>query len=145
MEAEDLLYASGAPTAKFKSIGDFVKGVVCAKPETKQSTDIDGKPKFYDDGQPMWDVIITLQTDERDDAISDDDGRRRVYVSGKMLGAVKAALREAGARGSIEGGTLVIRYVGDGEATRKGYNAPKLYEAKFKVGKPGPAVDPLDL
>lgn len=139
-----LLMGSGSPSAKFDNIGDAVRGEILAV-ETKQQTDLDGKPKFWDDGNPMWQVVVTLQTDERDPEIGDDEGKRNVYLKGSnkyasTSKAVADAVRAAGAAKLEVGGTLALQYVGDGERTKSGFNPPKLYQAAYK-----PPVAGVDL
>lgn len=133
--ANDLLTRSGAPSAKFPTIGTTCKGTVLGAEKTQQ-TDIKGTPKFWDNGDPMYQVVVTLQTDERDPAIDDDNGERRVFVKGQMLTAVKGALKAAGASGLEIGGTLAVRYESDG-TPKPGQSAPKQYVAQYQ---PAPAV-----
>lgn len=132
-----LLGAAGAP-AKFPEVGTVVKGKVLHH-EKRQSKDMDGNLKTWDDGNPVWEVVVTLQTEDRDPSIDDDDGVRRVFVRGQMLKAVRDALTKAQWRESLEGGTLGVKYVGDGEAARKGFSPPKIYRAVFEP--PAPADD----
>lgn len=137
--AMDLLAPSGIPSAKFAAHGDSVEGAVKSA-EKKQQTDIDGNLKTWDNGDPMWQVVITLQTDERDADIEDDDGRRRLFAKGKMLEAIKAALTESKLT-LTEDLWLKVMYYADGEPTKKGYTAPKLFKAK---AKPAAVVADLD-
>ena len=142
-DVNDFLNQSGAPAAKFPEIGTTVKGTVIAA-EVKQQTDMDtGQPLTWDNGDPRMQLIVTLQTDERDPDLNDDDGTRRLFAKGNMLTAIKAAVKKANAR--LEpGGTLVVKYSGDGEQKKRGFNPPKLYEAAYKAGAPQQAdVDSL--
>lgn len=127
---EDFLSTGGAPVAKFPTPGTTVKGTV-ESAVVSQQTDIDGTPKTWDDGNPRMQIVVTLQTDER--TLDDDDGKRRVFVKGQMLTALKDALRVAGAKSPEVGGTLAIQYKEDGEQKRAGFNAPKIYVAKYKA------------
>lgn len=139
-EANDLLMSSGAPSVKFPTIGTMVKGTVMSAKRTQQ-TDLDNNPKTFDNGDPMWQVVITLQTDERDAEIADDTGERRLYAKGQMLTAVREALKKAGAGQLDVGGTLAVVYEADGEKKNAGYNAPKLYRAQYQA--PTLAADDL--
>lgn len=130
----DLLAPSGK-TAKFETVGTLHKGVVVAR-EQRQQRDMDGKPKYWDDGGAMMEVVLTIQTDERDDA--GDDGIRKLYVRGQMLKAVKAAVSAAQAPTVDIGGTIAIKYDSDGEASKPGFTPPKLYSAQYRP----PAVTP---
>src|SRR4051794_6202440 len=93
--ADQFLMGGGVASAKFERIGDFVVGTVAEEPEVRQQTDLTtGTLKVWDDGRPMLQLVVTLQTEQRDGA--DDDGLRRVYVKGKSLtDAVRDAVRKA--------------------------------------------------
>lgn len=136
---EFLLGAAGAP-AKFNVVGTVVQGRVLHH-EKRQSRDMDGNLKTWDDGNPVWEVVVTLQTETRDPEIEDDDGVRRVFVRGQMLKAVRDALVKCGWRQSLLGGTLGVKYTGDGIASRNGFSPPKQYAAKFEPPAP---VDDFD-
>ena len=97
-----------------------------------------GNPKVFDNGDPMMQVCFTLETEERDPANEDDDGLRKVYAKGQMLDAVRQAIRKAKHNGSLVGGVLAVKYEGNGEPPRAGFNAPKLYRAQYT------APDPMD-
>lgn len=135
---DGLLNGGGAPSAKFASVGDTVKGSVVSA-ESRQQTDLDGKAKTWDDGSPQMQIIITLDTDERDPSIIDDDGKRRVFVKGKMLTALKEALKDAGAKLEV-GAKLAFQYTGDGTAAKAGYSPPKLYKVAYKAPEPAAVV-----
>lgn len=127
---DQFLMGGGVPSAKFERINDSVVGTITDQ-EVRQQTDLDtNKPLFWDDGRPRMQLVVTLQTDLRDDG--DDDGLRRLYVKGKSLtDAVREAVRLAGARGLETGGRLKVAYVGDGVPSKKGFTAPKLYLAEY--------------
>lgn len=132
--ALDLL-AGGGSSAKFSTIGEVHKGEVVSAVRTQQ-TDFDtGLPKSWDNGDPMWQVVITLQTAERDADDATDDGIRKIYAKGEMLKAIQRGLKEAGATLEV-GGTLAIEYTGDGEAKKRGMSPPKLYRAQYKAPSP---------
>ncbi|ODA69250.1 hypothetical protein [Streptomyces sp. AVP053U2] len=127
-----LMGGSGAPTAKFPTPGTTIGGRITEPPKVEQQRDIQsGEAKFWSDGNPMMQLVVTVQTDQRDPAIEDDDGRRRIFVKGQMKNAVADAVRQAGAKGLEVGGTLHVRYTHDGEQTKRGFSAPKQYAAKY--------------
>jgi hypothetical protein len=127
-----LMGGGGAPTAKFPTPGTTVGGRITEPPKVEQQRDIQsGEQKFWSNGDPMMQLVVTVQTDQRDPAIEDDDGRRRIFVKGQMKNAVADAVRAAGARGLEVGGTLHVRYTHDGEQTKRGFSAPKQYAAKY--------------
>lgn len=124
-------FAGGAPSAKFDSIGKTVGGTVLEDPVVTQQTTPEGKLKTWDDGNPMLQLVVTVQTDERDPQVNDDDGTRRIFIKGQMRNAVGQAVRQAGAKGIDVGGQLYVTYSGDGEKTNPAFSAPKQYTAKY--------------
>jgi len=139
-DALDYLSRSGAPAFKFEKIGDTFAGKVVAAEKRQQTEFGTGTPKFYDNGDPMWEVVITLDT-----GVDDGNGEtcKRLFARGALLKAVREALRDAGAKLEV-GGELRGKYVEDGEPPKKGFNAPKLYKAKYTPPAPS-AVDLDDL
>lgn len=132
------LLMGGGKSFSFDTIGAKVSGTVI-EATAAQQVDMDTEqPAFWPDGKPKMQVIVTLQTD-LDEEVG-DDGQRRVYLKGSKptssLGAVKAAIKAAGASGIEVGGKLQIAYTGDGEPTKKGWNAPKQYAAKYEAPAP---------
>lgn len=139
----DFLMGGGVPSAKFETPGTTVAWQIVRPPEVQQQRDIEtGKPKFWDDGNPQKQIVVQLQTSQRDPAIPDDDGVRAVYIRGNMLTAVRQAVRAAGAQ-LEQGGTLSVTYTGDGTPSKRGYNAPKLYSATYTAGSQSAVNDML--
>jgi hypothetical protein len=130
--ADDFLMGGGVPSAKFPTIGHTVSGRITEKPTVEQQRNYeDDKLKFWDDGKPMMQLVVTLATNERDPENPEDDGARRLYVKGYMKNAVASAVRAAGARGLEVGGILTVTYSGDGEKKNTKFNAPKLFTAQY--------------
>jgi len=133
--ALEFLLSAGAPSVSFADQsmkGKWVVGTIVSMDLTQQ-TDFQTKaPKFYDDEKqrPMMQVVFTLQTDERNPEIEDDDGVRRLFAKGQMIGAIKNAIKKAGHAGDVKGGKLGVCWTGDGEA-KNNLAPPKLYQAKF--------------
>lgn len=131
------LSGGGGKSASFKAIGDRIKGTIISA-EERQQIDLDtDKPAFWDDGKPKMQLVITLQTEDRNDA--DDDGIRNLYVKGSkkpesksMTAALIAAIKAAGVPSIDVGGTLAMAYIGDGVASKRGFNPPKQYQAAYK-------------
>jgi len=148
--ADDFLMGGGgAPTAKFPTPGTAVGGRITEKPTVEQQRDIStGDKKFWSDGNPMMQLVVTVQTEERDPAIEEDDGRRRLFVKGQMKNAVADAVRAAGGRGLEVGGILTVTYSHDGTPSQRGFNPPKQYSATYVVAAtvalntPDPAGQP---
>lgn len=137
-DVNQMLTQGGAPACKFPAVGDTHKGQIVAA-EKRQATDMDtGKPRTWDNGDPVWEIVVTLDTDQPDD---DGETKRRLFVRGQMLKAVREAVKESGSAMEL-GGTLVVKYTGDGEPPKKGFTAPKLYKAKYTP--PAPQAVDLD-
>lgn len=130
-DAMDLLMGAGVPSASFDGTPPIIhKGRVLAM-EKAQQRDINGNKKFWDDGEPMWQLVFTIDTGVTDPSIDNDDGVRKIYAKAQMLTAIREAVKRSGHRGDLVGGTLAVRYKEDGEVTKRGYNPPKIYDAKF--------------
>jgi hypothetical protein len=148
--ADDFLMGGGgAPTAKFAAPGASVGGRITEKPTVEQQRDIStGEKKFWSDGNPMMQLVVTVQTNERDPEVEDDDGKRRIFVKGQMKQAVADAVRAVGGRGLEPGGTLTVTYSHDGEVKQRGFNPPKQYRAQYvpaatvALHTPDPATQP---
>lgn len=132
-DPNDFLMGGGVPSASFKNHGDSIGGTICEPaPYLQQQRDYTtNEPKVWEDGNPMMHLVVTLQTDDHDSEIEDDDGRRRIYVKANLKRAVSDAVRKAKAKQLDIGGGLVVTYTKDGEATKKGMQPPKLYEATY--------------
>ena len=84
--------------AKSDSVRFTTKGQVVAA-ESRQQTDYtSGEPLTWDDGNPRMQLVITLATDERDPDDPTDDGHRNLYAKGKLLDAIRQALKAAGVK-----------------------------------------------
>jgi hypothetical protein len=141
-DVDDFFNTTGGKSAAFHEIGATVTGIVVASERREQTEFGTGEIKRFDDGNPMMQVVITLQTEERADA--DDDGARMLYVKGSpnTEGSMAYAIREALAGQPMRNGSkLQVKYTGDGVPSRKGWNAPKLYTARFKLGEEAVAED----
>lgn len=125
-----LMGGGGAPSAKFPTIGTLHKGTI-TETAVSQQTSLEGDPKVWPDGNPMMQAVITIQTDERDMDIDDDEGLRRLFVKGQMQAAVREAVRASGASKLEIGGTLAVIYDSDGERKSPGHNPPKIYRAQY--------------
>ncbi len=128
----DEALSSGTPAAKFETVGAVCKGVILSAEMAQQRDMKTGQPKFWPDGNPCTMILITLQTQDRSPDIEDDNGHRRLYVKkpSAMLAAIAKALGKTKLSQAI-GGTLAVKYTGDGEASQRGFNKPKLFDARF--------------
>lgn len=127
----DDLMSTGVPSATFPEIGTVVEGIVLKLEKTQQRDMDSGKPKFWEDGNPMTQFVFTLRTELRDASLDHDDGIRKLYAKAQMERAIRDAIRKSGHKGDIEGGTLAVKYVRDDVPKTRGFNPPKVYAAKF--------------
>lgn len=131
-DAASFLMGSGGPAAKFPDLGTTVGGPITRIGAPMQQRDMaTNAPKFWDDGNPMMQLPVDVQTDQRDTEIPNDDGVRTLYIKGQMQAAIRDAVRRSGARMLEVGGTLTVKYASDGQPAKKGFNAPKVYEATY--------------
>lgn len=129
-EANDFLMSAGVPAAKFPTVGTTVKGVILSA-EVRDQTDMQtGAVLTFPDGNPRKQLVITLETDERDESNDLDDGMRRVFAKAEMLKAIRDVARPY--RGILPGGKLAIKYTGDKQPTQRGFNPAKLYRAWYE-------------
>jgi len=148
-EVNEFLNAGGAKSFPFEKMGDMVTGEIVDAVKRQQTSLDTGVPQFWDDGKPKMMIVITLQTDLREDA--DDDGLRTVYLRGgnyqvaegkgtSSHRAVQEAVKKSGSKKGIElGATLSLAWTGNGPK-KGGLNPAKLYSAAFK-----PAALNIDL
>ena len=107
------------PALKFVKVGDTHTGVVTEVTKL-QDKDPTGNVKTYDNGDPRWVFVFTLET---------VIGASNLWVLGQMVKAIREAAEKAGVS-TLVGSTLSVRYTGDGEKKSAAFNAPKLYAAK---------------
>lgn len=132
-EANEFLMSSGIESAKFENVGDMLTGVVTHAKQGVQTEFGTNKPLTWDDGSPRKQLILTIQAEPQSE---DDDGLRRLFVKAQMATALRDAVRNAGENGIAIGGKIAVRYDGDGEASRQGFNPPKLYRVSYQPPPP---------
>lgn len=121
--------AGGTPSffQREDPIGASVTGIV-ESIEAQQQRDMDTQePKYFDNGQPMMQVVIHIATTLRDATIPGDDGVRAVYVKGKNLATLRQASRMVSRDFPHVGDGFTATYTANGEAKKRGWNPPKLY------------------
>lgn len=132
-----LMGGDKVPSASFLKIGTSHEGEILAIRKSQQTDPDTRKPVFWENGDPMWQVVVTIQTDERDPEIEDDDGRRRFYLKYKMLDAVRDAIKAANAENGLEvGGWLGIEFTSQDKATSRVKSGTKHYEAWYELPDP---------
>jgi hypothetical protein len=162
-DGNDFLMGGGIPSAKFAIKGASVRGVVTALPVTRPQTDMASKEvKRFANGDPMMQVVIRLQTEERDPTIEGDDGTRATYIKGASIKRLREAIRKTGAKGLEIGGYFTQTYVSDELPTGGLPQGAKVYEFTYTppnaldtaepaapsysppATQPVPAANPLD-
>lgn len=141
-DPNSLFATKSVPSISFKDskIGDSFTGVI-TELETAQVRDFEtNEPKFWDDGNPQLQVVLTLATDYIDSDVEGDDGTRKLYLVGQKLTAMKAAVKEFGKQ-IAKGQIITITFTGEKPNANKRYNATKLYGITIAEGKTNPAVD----
>lgn len=141
-DPNSLFATKSVPSISFKDskIGDSFTGVI-TELETAQVRDFEtNEPKFWDDGNPQLQVVLTLATDYIDADVEGDDGTRKLYLVGQKLTAMKAAVKEFGKQ-IAKGQIITITFTGEKPNANKRYNATKLYGITIAEGKTNPAVD----
>jgi hypothetical protein len=137
--ADDFLLGGGGTSAVFENIGDHVTGVIISTAVQQQTDITTGVPLKWDNGDPRQQLVVRLQTTQRDPANPDDDGVRNIYVKGSkkagtqsMHDAVATAVRQAGGKGLQEGGTLTVTFVGEEPPSQRGLSPRKLWSATYQ-------------
>lgn len=161
-DANDILFGKAAPGAKFPNVGDSVTGVILelgARQRNAYDPDkagCQGGPLWWQNGkpveldanvansmalQPVTDAVITIQTEDRDPEDEMDDGRRRLFVSARLLAdALRQAAKDAKVRKFEVGGTLTVTHDKMGKPAKKGARAPKSYVATYTAPDPDAAA-----
>ena len=140
-DPNSLFATISVPSISFKDckIGDSFSGTITDL-ETAQVRDFESnEPKFWDDGNPQLQVILTLDTEYRDGS-ADDDGTRKLYLVGEKLKAMKQDVKET--KIPVEKGQVItITLVGEKPNANKKYNATKLYGISRVIPKGNASVD----
>lgn len=131
-----ILNTTGGKSFSFSEIGASVTGTVMAADVVQKRNFDSGELEFWDDGKPIEQVRITLETNLRDASDPDDDGARSVYVKGwgDQLRELRRAVKASGGEDIEAGGTFTATYVRDGEIAKgkRGF-PPKVYAYEYKA------------
>lgn len=122
------------PTAKFTTVGDKVVGTVVSA-EVNQQRDFDtNELSTWPDGNPKMQLVVTLQTDDRDPSIPDDDGLRRIYAKkpSSMLQAIGDAVKAQNSTLQRPGGRLAVAFTGEKPHENPRKNPIKQYAAAYE-------------
>ncbi|MSS84997.1 hypothetical protein FYJ24_09515 [Actinomycetaceae bacterium WB03_NA08] len=145
MSSLDDLLSTGAKSAFTRDtpVGTQVRGTIISATQRQKTDYVTKQPKFWDDGSPQMQVIVSIQTDQRSDA--DDDGVRSIYIKawGKDKIALSDAIRDAGFTKATEalapGNIFAAAFIGE-EPSGKG-NPMKVYAYQIQRGANVPALD----
>lgn len=133
------LMGGGGRSASFKSHGDRVWGEIINLDRIQQRDFDSGELTWWDEEktQPKMQIVVTLQTDDRED--DEDDGVRKVYIKepSQLREAMRKAITQAGAKGVAHGGKFLVQYVSDGEPKRKGMSGQKQYFVRYQAPPEG--------
>lgn len=151
MTAPDVDPFSGgdsAPSLSFKDkpIGTVQTITVTDAAKLVQSRDLNTElPAVWPDGNPKMCAVIN--GDLQAPGTADDGEPRSVWAAkpSSLFTAIKDAQAAVAEGYRLKAGdTLAIKFTGEKPATRKGFNAQKLYAAKVTVGVApvAPADDP---
>ena len=138
---------SGTPWAKFSDVGAVVTGVILAMDRRQRTEYETNAPLTNKDGTPATEIVIVLQTDERDATLDADDGRRALHapewdLPGCLRLALAAAVEASGATAPAIGGTFAVQHSGmNGKAKSyvARYTPPNLLAATPTIAAPTPA------
>lgn len=132
----NLLAQTGGVWAKFPTPGTTFAGEIIAAPEVRQRTEFGtNKPLTWDNGDPQQEIVVTLKTDQRDQSVENDDGTRKVTIKawGPQMRELKRAVAAAGDTDLRVGGRFSMTYSQDGEPSKPGFPAPKLYTMDYQA------------
>lgn len=132
----NLLAQTGGVWAKFPTIGTSFAGDIIAPPEVRQRTEFGtNKPLTWDNGDPQQEIVVTLMTSERDQSVENDDGTRKVTIKawGPQMRELKRVVSAAGDTDLRVGGRFSMTYSQDGEPSKPGFPAPKLYTMEYQA------------
>lgn len=138
-DGNELLMSGGIKSAGFQILGDTVVGTIIDQPKQVQMTKYKSDElDYWPSGDPKMQIVVTIQTDERDPADPTDDGRRRLFITPRMMKPTREAVLRAGVKGLAIGGRLAERWVsGSGE----GAGNAREFAAEYAP----PVVDPGSL
>lgn len=122
-DVEDFLSTGGAALT-FETIGTTHKGVVDACQVVDDQ---------FNEGKKILRIDLDI-----------DGEIQSLWVRAfGMRKAISAAVAKHGLKAPRPGGTLAVKYTGDGEATQRGWNPPKQFAAQYEPGTQVIAEDVL--
>jgi hypothetical protein len=136
MDPNAFLMGAAVPSMRWDAPGVRLSGRVVHRETRLQTVFGTGEVKKWPSGDPMYQLVVHVQTTWRDPSIENDNGVRAVYIKGKLFtDAVRDAVRAAGAPGVEVGGMIEIVYTGD-DMTSKAPIKPKMYQVRYQAAPP---------
>lgn len=126
--AKSFFNGNSQPGATVSGIIDLIEKTQYRDYNTKQ-------PGYWNDGKPMEQIHIILQTQLRDPSVDDDDGRRSIWIKGwgVQLNAFRTGMRLAGIQHAPrKGDRMTATFVGADPKSKNPQNPAKLYEFVFE-------------
>jgi hypothetical protein len=143
-ESIPLSELQGGTAAKWDAVGDRYVGRIVSM-DQRQQTNTEGQPLSWTDGSPRMQWVIAIEQADGEVANLYAKGGTFVPVTGTgkaMLVAIGEAVKAAGGTALRVGDELAVAFTGLGEA-KGGKNAPKLYQAAYKLAAAAPASVPV--
>jgi hypothetical protein len=140
--ADTSAFFGGAASISFDAQKGYVKGTprggqVLDKKISNQTKMGTGELLTWQDGSYRKQMVVTLQTSERNDP--QDDGKRDLFIKGDLPRATREALQAVGAQDVEIGGWLYAAWIDEKPAKAAGYNPQKIYKAVYaRPGSPDP-------
>jgi len=134
--------------AAFTQPGSTVAGPITEISDQKQATKWNPDPKakreldFWPSGDPVMEVWLTVQTQERNPQDEEDTGLRTIVITvnqkqGGQLAAIMDACEAAGVPAPAVGGFLALTFTGFDPESKNPQNPRKLYAAKYQAPAAG--------
>lgn len=131
-EAEDFLRDAAYEvhdSVKFPNVGDTFKGRVVSEPRVVETTE--------DNGERTPKLVVAMESEA-------DGNTYDLWIKrGGQANAIANAVKETGRTRLEVDGVLAVRHTGLGEPKQKGWNAPKLWAAKYEAPKAGANLDDI--
>lgn len=116
-------------------VGKTYKGTVARASRVMDQRSVDtGEILYWDDAKtrPKKMLCVYLDTGVIDPTIEDHDGVWAWYVKGKSASdALRAAVRGSGRAGIEIGGFISVTFTGEGVASNRAFNPPKLFTVSY--------------
>ena len=151
-DANAFLLQQGSKSYSFENLGDRITGTI-VNMEKRNATDPQtGAVQTFQSGQAKELIVMTLQTEMRDDDA--DDGVRSIWMKGGNFTATEGrgtsgmralldALTASGKRAYEKGGKLTVVHTGLAAPKQRGFNPAKLFMAKYEPPTAQVSIDDL--